>query len=223
MIKAVVIFTLVVSTHEITVHAQAQPMVVPRAPERPDASGRYLFYLHGRIIEDQGADAVSPDYGRYEYSAIVQQLAGKGFTVISEVRAPNTDPEVYADAVVRQIQHLLASGVQPANVAVIGASKGAVIAMLISSRLTTAIRYVLMANCNQFIFKTFSLSLHGAVLSIYEASDELGQTCSPLFDRSPSLGTRREIRLATGLRHGFIYRPLEAWLAPAVAWAKGGA
>jgi hypothetical protein len=55
-----------------------------------------------------------------------------------------------------------------------------------------------MANCNEYIFKTFSLSLHGQVLSIYEAGDQLGQACVPLFDRSPELGERREIRLATG-------------------------
>ena len=76
-----------------------------------------------------------------------------------------------------------------------------------------------MANCNEFVFKAFSLSLHGHVLSIFEASDELGKTCEPLFERSPELGERREIRLSTGLRHGFLFRPLEAWVEPAVAWA----
>jgi hypothetical protein len=196
--------------------------VVPHAPEHPDSGSSYLFYLHGRIVEDQGAEAVSPDYGKYEYSAIAQRLAAQGFTVISEVRAPNTDPQVYADAVVREIRHLLASGVSAGSITVIGASKGAVIAMLVSSHLSAAVRYVLMANCNEYIFKAFPLNLHGHVLSIYEASDELGQTCVPLFERSPGLGERREIRLTTGLRHGFIFRPVDAWLQPAVVWARGG-
>ena len=122
-----------------------------------------------------------------------------------------------------QIRHLLASGVLSSNVTVIGASKGSVLAMLISTRLRAAIRYVLLANCNEYVVKTFSLSLHGDVLSIYEDSDELGQTCRPLFDRSPELGKQREVRLATGLRHGFIVRPLEVWLRPAVKWARDGA
>lgn len=202
---------------------QASAGVTPGAPGSPDPEHRYLFYLHGRIVEDQGVDAVSPEFGRYEYTAIVEQLTAPGFTVISEVRAPNTDPEVYADSVVDRVRQLLASGVPADNITVIGASKGAVIAMLVSSRLTTAIRYVLMASCNEYIFETFSLSLHGHVLSIYEASDEIGQTCRPLFDRSPEIGERREIRLETLLRHGFIYRPLEAWMRPALAWAQDDA
>ncbi len=112
------------------------------------------------------------------------------------------------------------SGVSASHIGVIGASKGAVIAMLVSTQVATPVRYVLMANCNEFVFKTFSLSLHGHVLSIYEASDELGRTCEPLFERSTELGERREIRLSTGLRHGFLFRPLEAWMEPAVAWAN---
>ena len=111
------------------------------------------------------------------------------------------------------------SGVSAGHIGVIGASKGAVIAMLVSTQVAIPVRYVLMANCNEFVFKTFSLSLHGHVLSIFEASDELGKTCEPLFERSPELGERREIRLSTGLRHGFLFRPLEAWMEPAVAWA----
>jgi hypothetical protein len=196
---------------------------MPRAPEHPNPDTRYLFYLHGRIVEDQGPGAVSPDYGRYEYAAIVERLAAEGFTVISEVRSANTDPEAYANAAVEQIHDLLASGVLSSNVTVIGASKGSVIAMLISTRLGEAIRYVLMANCNEYVLKRFPLSLHGDVLSIYEDSDELGRTCRPLFDRSPELGKRREVRLSTGLRHGFIFRPLDVWLRPAVEWARGGA
>ena len=222
-LRAITYLALLTPMLGTILQGQAPVPVVPHAPERPDAAGRYLFYLHGRIVEDQGVDAVSPEHGEYQYSAIVQQLATEGFTVISEVRPPDTDPEVYADAVARDVRHLLGAGVSPRNITVIGASKGAVIAMLVSSRLTAAIRYVVLANCNEYIFRTYSMNLHGHVLSIYEASDELGQTCRPLFDRSPELGQRHEIRLTTGLRHGFIFRPLESWLRPAVAWSRGGA
>jgi hypothetical protein len=203
--------------------AQKPSGIVARAPEHPAKAERYLFYLHGRIIEDQGPDAVSPEYGRYEYKRILERLAFEGFTVISEERRPNTDPEMYANVIARQIHHLLDSGVPASNVSVIGASKGSVIAMLVSSRVPAAVRYVLMANCNEDIFERFPLQLHGDVLSIYEDSDELGQTCGPLFDRSPELGRRREVRLATGLRHGFLFRPLEEWVKPAVVWARDGA
>jgi hypothetical protein len=213
------VLSLLVLVFGASMSGQTTPLA--RAPERPDANVRYLFYLHGRIVEDQGAEAVSPDYGRYEYAAILQQLAARGFIVVSEVRPRDTDPERYASLVIQQIQQLLAGGVSPRNIAVVGASKGAVIAMLVSTRFAGAIRYVLLANCNDFIFKMFPLSLRGDVLSIYEASDSLGQTCEPLFERSPALGEQRELRLETGLRHGFIFRPLEAWVGPAVSWARG--
>lgn len=36
-------------------------------PDSIDSTKRYLFYLHGKIIEDLGMPAVSPDFGEYEY------------------------------------------------------------------------------------------------------------------------------------------------------------
>ena len=39
-------------------------------PVSIDPAKQYLFYFHGKIIEDQGIHAVSPDYGEYEYEAI---------------------------------------------------------------------------------------------------------------------------------------------------------
>lgn len=188
-----------------------------------DTTARHLFYLHGRIIEDEGPHAVSPEHGRYEYAAIVRRFADAGLTVWSEARARDTDPEAYADSVARQVRRLVASGVPGQNVTVVGASKGSVIAMLVSTQVAEPIRYVLIANCNEYIFRRFPLQLHGEVLSIYEAGDSLGQSCRPLFDQSPGLGARHEIRLETGLRHGFIFRPLDAWVVPAIAWAERGA
>jgi CubicO group peptidase (beta-lactamase class C family) len=40
-------------------------------PETIDPAGQYLFYLHGKIIEDQGIPAVSEEFGEYEYEAIL--------------------------------------------------------------------------------------------------------------------------------------------------------
>ena len=65
MTKAMLLLALLVPTLGTAVERQARSVVLSRAPERPAAGASYLFYLHGRIVEDQGADAVSPDYGRY--------------------------------------------------------------------------------------------------------------------------------------------------------------
>lgn len=201
--------------------AQSPLRVEPRAPERPDLAARYLFYLHGQILEDQGSEAMHPEFGRYEYDAIVRSLADSGFSVISELRAPNTDPERYADSVAAQVRRLIDAGLPAHSIAVVGVSKGAVIAMLASTRLSAPIRYVLLANCNDWVLQRFPLQLHGEVLSIFETTDSIGRSCQSLFDRSPSLGRRQELSLNTGLRHGFIFRP-GPWLGPTVAWARGG-
>lgn len=66
-------------------------------PTSVDPAKRYMFYLHGKIIEDQGIPAVSPEYGTYEYEAILAKLASFGFTVISEQRTKDTDGMKYAD------------------------------------------------------------------------------------------------------------------------------
>ncbi len=81
-------------------------------PVSIDPSKQYLFYLHGKIIEDQGIPAISPDYGEYEYEAILEKLASYEFVVISEQRPKNTDGMEYANKVVKQVTELLKAGVR---------------------------------------------------------------------------------------------------------------
>ena len=190
-------------------------------PEVPARDARYLFYLHGRIIEDQGPAGVSPRFGRYDYPGILAAFRARGFEVRSEVRPADTDVNAYAARVAGEIEALVARGVPPSHITVVGASKGAVITALVSTRLARpGVRYVLLANCNDWLIRTHDPNLTGEVLSIYEASDEFGGTCRPLADRSPRLQRFEEVRLETGLGHGMVYRPLPAWVEPAAAWAR---
>src|SRR6185436_16418446 len=57
---------------------------------------KYLIYLHGKIVEDQGAAAESPYFGGYKYEAILSAFRNEKFVVMSEVRKPNTDVKEYA-------------------------------------------------------------------------------------------------------------------------------
>ena len=61
----------------------------------------------------------------------------------------------------------------------------------------------------------------GRVLSIREASDDLTEPCAAWKpDLDPGAPIRvREIVVATGLAHGFLYRPLPEWVQPALQWA----
>jgi hypothetical protein len=186
-----------------------------------DSGKPYLFYLHGQIIEDQGPEGVSPVHGPYDYHGIIEAFRERGFEVHSEVRPHGTDPSAYADKVVGQVRELLVQGVDPSRISVVGASKGAVIAMLVSSRLGEGkVRYVLLANCNDWVIRTFDPHLTGHVLSIYEASDDTGGSCGPLAARSPRLEAYKELRVDTGLGHGLVYRPLDLWVDPATRWSS---
>lgn len=180
----------------------------------------YLFYLHGRIVEEQGPTGVSPRFGRYDYPGIVAAFRARGFTVVSEVRPRDTDAGAYADKVIGDVRALIARGVDPSRITIVGASKGGVIVSLISTRLANPrMRYVMLASCNPSLIRTHDPRLTGEVLSIYEQSDDIGRSCGPLAARSLGLKRFREIRLTTGLGHGMVYRPLAQWVGPAAAWA----
>ena len=186
-----------------------------------DADERYIFYLHGRIIEDQGIGAVSEQYGRYEYVEIIEVFKTNGFRVISEARERDTDASLYADKIVTEIQNLLDEDVNPENITVIGASKGSVIAMLVSSKLQNpAINFVLIANCNEWVRESLEINLCGRVLSIFEASDELAGSCVLIFNDSNCQPVVYEIRLNTGRGHGIVFKPLPEWMNPAMNWAN---
>ena len=201
----------------LTLTGCAVPDAAPM--ERP----HYLYYLHGKIIEDLGPDGVSPRFGRYDYPGIIQAFEHARLIVKSEVRPKDTDPSAYADQLISEIRSKLATGVPPSNITIVGASKGSVIAMLASSRLRVdGVRYVFLANCNAWLEQTYAPRFTGDVLSIYEATDDVGQSCRAIAARSRSIGRFVEIKLETGLGHGMVYRPLAEWVDPTTAWATMG-
>jgi hypothetical protein len=195
-------------------------------PDQIDPAKQYLFYLHGRIIEDQGIPAISPEYGEYEYQAILDKLSRYGFVVISEARPKDTDGVEYARKVARQVRGLLDAGVPAQNVTVVGASKGAGIAVFVSHFLRNEeINVVILAICHPDVVEGWiqdQISLSGNVLSIYDASDEFAGSCQELFSFSEGKGIVRyaEIVLNVGTGHGILYRPLDEWILPVVQWAK---
>lgn len=180
---------------------------------------KYLFYLHGKIVEDQGAKAVSERYGAYEYDKIIEGLQAEGFNVVSEARPKDTDVEKYAEKVAGQIRQLLAGGVAPENITVVGASKGAFITMLTSTYLKNKnVNFVIIAGCGADRGFLKLVNLHGNILSIYEKSDGPGN-CQAFFDDATGLNKHKEVMLETGLAHGFIYKPMREWLIPMLDWA----
>jgi tetratricopeptide (TPR) repeat protein len=195
-------------------------------PDSIDATKAYLFYLHGKIIEDQGLPAISPDFGEYEYTAILEKLREYGFVVISEQRAKNTASLEYAKRVAGQITQLLEAGVPAQNITVLGASKGAGIAIDVSHGLENSeINFVIMAICAPETVQELiqsQITLYGNILSIYDSSDSLAGSCQDLFAFSEGRGLAQhnEIVLSIGTGHGILYKPLDAWVVPAAQWAS---
>jgi hypothetical protein len=196
-------------------------------PEVIDPTKQYMFYLHGKIVEDQGLNAVSPDYGPYEFEAILEKLGSYGFVVISEIRQKNSDPIEYANKIVSQVKSLLDGGVSAKSITIIGASKGADIAILASHPIQNdGVNYVILGAChpdNIQYYKQNGISLSGNVLSIRDSVDELSGSCGELFSFSEGKGldNHNELILQVGTGHGILYKPMDEWVLPTVDWANG--
>jgi len=195
--------------------------VLTEVPERVDPGGRYLFYLHGQIVEDQGPRPEHPQLGIYEYQVIRDTLAAGGLNVISEARQAGTDVWTYAQKVKGQVEKLLAAGVPPQRIIVAGHSKGGAIAILTSSLLQNdRINFVFLACCGDWMIANPRVDLRGRILSIYDTGDEFAFPCQRAFQHTDHPLDAREIEIDTGWGHGAFYRPMAEWLEPMMTWVK---
>ncbi len=185
---------------------------------------RHLFYLHGRLIEDQGLPAISPEFGKYEYEAILERFASFGFNVHSEVRARSANVTAHASRTVAQIDSLIATGVLAKDITVVGASKGAYIATLASHLARNPqLNFVLLAGCHPDVVAYMvehGVNLHGRVLAIRDIADTDAGACVRAFQLSENIGQHEEIVLTVGTGHGIIFKPLNDWMLPTVNWAR---
>jgi hypothetical protein len=219
------LLSLACHANEKTPAEEAPPKagtVVKGLPTEIDPDDRYLFYLHGAIIETQGLRPKHPRFGVYEYQAILDSLAARELVVISEARQAGTDVAEYAQKVVHQIETLLSAGVLPERISVVGHSKGGTIAILTSSFLKNdRVNFAFLACCGDWMLENPAVDLHGRILSIYEASDDWAGSCQKAFDKTTHSLLTREIEIQTGLGHGAFYRPISEWVKPVVAWVRG--
>jgi len=196
-------------------------------PNLIDPTKRYMFYLHGKIIEDQGISAVSPEFGEYRYEEILKTLQSYGFEVISEQRPKNADGWEYAQRTAKQVTELLTADVPPGSITVVGASKGAAIATVVSDLVNNPeVNYVLLGTCHPTLieeWKQEGLIFSGNVLAIYDfEDDEYSGSCEELFTLSEGQGLSHhdELVLQVGTGHGILYQPLLEWVLPTVKWAN---
>ena len=197
-------------------------------PAAIDSQAKYLFYMHGKIVEDEGRYAFHPVYGPYQYDDIVKALAARGFVVISEVR-DYVAKGAYARKVAGQVKKLIAAGVAPANITVIGHSKGGFITMLAAAGLGNRnLNFVNMAGCGKgsgfgkgfrkFVARDAS-RLQGRILSLYDSSDQIAGSCRRAFEKAAGNVESKEIVFDTGEGHGLFYGPEKIWIDEVVKWA----
>lgn len=185
------------------------------------STDKHIFYLHGKIIEDQGTNAVSDKFGPYKFDDIVNKLKETGAIVHADVRDNQTDFDENCQKISKQISQIVQSGVPPNLISVIGASKGAVMAMQISSATVYPINYVLLGANNDAIEQANKWILQGNVLGIYETTDEIaGKNYDYWINRSKQTSHFKQLEIKTGLGHGFIYSPRVEWLDPTLEWIK---
>lgn len=194
-------------------------VIFAAVPDKPETDKKYLFYLHGLIVEEAGIRPKSEEHGYYEYEMILDELAERGFVVISEPRAQGTQVKAYADYTAAQVRKLLAAGVAPDHITIVGASKGGIIGAYVSSILREEkMNYVFLAGLFEKCLVDENLKLYGKVLSIHDRSDKLSITPDLYFQRSEGSGRFEKIIVGLDIGHGLIYRPYREWVEPMTEW-----
>jgi predicted esterase len=200
-------------------------------PSVIDPSARYVFFLHGKIVEKCGPNGRHRCFGIYDYHGIVKSLRNKGLVVISEVRPEGTKLDKYARKLERQIKTLLSYGLSPQQITVVGFSKGSAITLLVSTKLKDfGINFVLMSGCNhngthvlgryRKVIDQSVHSMHGRFLHIYDVSDQKCDVCQRILKNVSAEVTFKEIMLKNGLGHGLFYRPRKDWIEPMAEWIR---
>jgi hypothetical protein len=164
---------------------------------------RYIFFLHNRFLEEHDLNALHPEYGRTEYKEIISAFEKENFTVISEQRQGNVNAQDY--------------------ITVIGTSKGGYIAQYVSTLAhNTQLNFVFIASFRtQDLENIPDINYCGNILNIYEKTDVYGVSAISRKETSTcTINHYKDIELNTGLRHGFLFKPLKVWIEPCIKWAN---
>lgn len=184
---------------------------------------RYIFFFHNKFVEENDLNVSHPEYGKAEYNQILESFRKDNFIVFSEKRKKNTNAADYAEKVVKQIQKLIKKGVKPNKITVIGTSKGGYIAQYVSTYLANPDVNFVFIGCfrDSDIKEIPDINYCGNILTIYEKSDIYGVSAIRRKETSKlKVNHFKEIELNTGLKHGFLYKAADNWIAPCKKWAN---
>lgn len=185
----------------VAVAACASMSVHPRreifddVPAKIDPGARYLFHMHGWVVDELGpAGAVRTGYG---WRWTVEALADRGFVVISEARAHDTDVSGLC------IDGCPPGGEAPSSRRSFGAHRrdryveggeGGITVLTTAAIADPNVRFVVLAGSPRSwenyippLFQAFGRAPQGRVLSMYDRYDSDVWSCSRYFQNSPGL------------------------------------
>lgn len=217
---------------------QAQE-VLRELPASIDAGKKFLFFQHGLSVEQLGPDSYSKEFRKtYDTTGITTAFAKAGYVVIAEFRPKGSRVPAYADKMAGQITQLLAAGVPPKNIAVVGHSKGGYIAIATATRLANPdISYAILAGCAlpsahhiggadaratyEKLVAEAQGKLKGRILSQYDTTDGWMGSCKELQAANAGLTieeTAIQSGYAAGMGHSLFYTPEPIWFEPLLKW-----
>ncbi|KAF2334524.1 YqiA/YcfP family alpha/beta fold hydrolase [Flavobacterium nitrogenifigens] len=185
---------------------------------------RYIFFFHNKFVQENDLNAAHPEYGKAEYNEILESFRKDNFIVFSEKRKKNTNSAEYAQKMAKQIKSLIKKGVPANHITVIGTSQGGYIAQYVSTYLSNPNLNFVFIGCfmDTDIQQITDINWCGNILTIYEKSDIYGVSAIKRKETSKcKIEHFKEIELNTGLKHGFLYKAADNWIAPSKKWANG--
>ncbi|WP_344796014.1 alpha/beta hydrolase [Litoribacillus peritrichatus] len=208
----------------LTKHSMAGEVFID-FPSEIRADEKYIIYSHGLIVEGSNNKPVHTRFGVYEFNLIKNALvAGSDFNLIAEHRPKNTEIVIYARKLASWVKALVSAGVEPANITLVGFSRGGELTAYASSELNRLnINTVLLATCwPGSVQSKPEVTFGGNFLSVYETTDE-ALSCKDIANKSKDLISFKEISISTGKEHGAFFKPLEEWVTPVKQWINSKA
>lgn len=155
-------------------------------------------------------------------AAITRSLDELGYRVTT-LSADGQDRVAYARRVADEIDALIANGVQPVDIGVVGVGSGSPVAALASAAAGRRdVSYVLLGGCDVVLKSEHRFRMSGRVLGVRDDADPASHSCRALWQNSPKVSERLDLVLNTGHGAALFDAPRREWLQPVADWTSHG-